>query len=688
MTPELQKLREQLDQLDSRIVEDLARRLSVVDEIGSVKAGGDDAIRDITREEELLTRIVELGQKSGVDGFLLTRIFREILDYSVRRQHQELLDEHNPDQRSERVLKVAYQGAQGAYSQIAAERHFSPRGTEISYRGFRTFKEALDAVRDGETDYAVIPIENTTAGSINEAYDLLARMNLAVVGEEVLKVEHCILALEPVPISSIRRVYSHPQALVQCSDFLNSLQDCHVESFADTALSAQHVARAKDLSQAAIASEEAGRIYGLHVIRRDITNQKENYTRFVIVTNQPMKFDERIPCKTSVIFATRDEEGALLKCLKVFHDHHLNLTKLESRPRPNTPWEYLFYVDFRGNVGDPDVQAALRELTTYTSFLKTLGSYPSRTTRDAQPAEPKRPPRKRTERPAPADAAAIEPAVLKTLEKAPYKLVSRATRAQDTTITVRNVTIGGDRPVIIAGPCSVESRDQILACAKFAHEIGVDILRGGCFKPRTSPYSFQGLGYEGLDLLEEAGRLFNLPIITEVMHPADVERVAQKSDILQLGARNMQNFSLLKEIGQADRPVMLKRGLMASIDEWLAAAEYILAHGNQRVILCERGIRTFETATRNTLDLSAVPVVKERTHLPVIVDPSHACGEWRWVPSLTRAALACGAHGVMVEFHPDPSKALSDGPQALTFDVLSNLMEQIQADQAIASGEA
>ncbi len=684
MTPELQKLREQLDSLDSRLVDDLARRLAVVDEIGALKAGGADAIRDVTREEELLTRIVELGQKTGVDGFLLTRIFREILDYSVRRQHQDLLDEHNPE-RAERTLKVAYQGAQGAFSQIAAERHFSPRGVEVNYRGFRTFREALDAVRNGETDYAVLPIENTTAGSINEAYDLLARMNLALVGEEVLKVEHCLLALEPVPVSSIRRVYSHPQALVQCSDYLNSLQDCHVESFADTAMAAQQVARAKDLSQAAIASEEAARIYGLHVIRRDITNQKENFTRFVVVTGQPMRFDERIPCKTSVIFATRDEEGALLQCLNVFHEHRLNLTKLESRPRPNTPWEYLFYVDFRGNVADADVQAALRELTRHTSFLKTLGSYPSRTTRDAQPAEPKRAQRPRAERAPKTGNDAIEPAVLKTLEKAPYKLVSRATRAQNTTITVRNVTIGGERPVMIAGPCSVESRDQILACAKIAHELGVDILRGGCFKPRTSPYSFQGLGYEGLDLLEEAGRLFNLPIITEVMHPADVERVAQKSDILQLGARNMQNFSLLKEIGQADRPVMLKRGLMASIDEWLAAAEYILAHGNQRVILCERGIRTFETATRNTLDLSAVPVVKERTHLPIIVDPSHACGEWRWVPALTRAALACGAHGVMVEFHPDPSKALSDGPQALTFETLGQLMEQIHADQALVA---
>jgi 3-deoxy-7-phosphoheptulonate synthase len=276
-----------------------------------------------------------------------------------------------------------------------------------------------------------------------------------------------------------------------------------------------------------------------------------------------------------------------------------------------------------------------------------------------------------------AHTPAAHASVLKELEKKPYKLASRVTRSQDSTFRIGNVIVGDERPVIIAGPCSVESREQIMTCAQLVKEQGGHMLRGGCFKPRTSPYAFQGLGYAGLDLLEEAGRTYGLPIVTEVMHPADLERVARKADVIQLGARNMQNFSLLKEVGRIDRPVMLKRGMMASIDEWLAAAEYILAHGNQQVILCERGIRTFETATRNTLDLSAVPVVKELTHLPVIVDPSHACGTWRWVPAMTEAALAAGAHGVMVEIHPEPAKALSDGPQALDFEVFRRLMQRI-----------
>lgn len=254
-----------------------------------------------------------------------------------------------------------------------------------------------------------------------------------------------------------------------------------------------------------------------------------------------------------------------------------------------------------------------------------------------------------------------------------HQLVSRENHPDNTIIDLGAVAVGGPNPVLIAGPCSVESRDQILACAEEVARCGGHILRGGCFKPRTSPYSFQGLGLEGLTLLQAAGRAFGLPVITEVMDTDDVAAVAAMSDILQIGSRNMQNFSLLKAVGRTDRPVMLKRGMMSSIDEWLSAAEYILSEGNRQVILCERGIRTFETSTRNTLDLSAVPVVRERTHLPIIVDPSHACGVRRWVQPLTAAAVAVGAHGVMVEMHPDPDNALSDGAQSLTFDAFERL---------------
>ena len=265
----------------------------------------------------------------------------------------------------------------------------------------------------------------------------------------------------------------------------------------------------------------------------------------------------------------------------------------------------------------------------------------------------------------------------KSKRKVSYKLASREYKNEDTVIVVQDVKIGGGNFIIIAGPCSVESFEQINQCAKEVKENFGNILRGGCFKPRTSPYAFQGLGYEGLDLLKAAGEEYELPVITEVLSIDQIEKVAEKSDILQIGARNMMNFSLLSEVGRSFRPVMLKRGLMASIEELLNAAEYILARGNRQVILCERGIRTFETATRNTLDLSAVPVLKELTHLPIIVDPSHAVGHRDKVLPLAKAAKAVGADGIMVEIHPNPEKALSDGEQSLRFEQFSNLMSAL-----------
>jgi 3-deoxy-7-phosphoheptulonate synthase len=260
----------------------------------------------------------------------------------------------------------------------------------------------------------------------------------------------------------------------------------------------------------------------------------------------------------------------------------------------------------------------------------------------------------------------------------PYKLVSRDFHPRATVVKVGGVEIGeGKRPVVAAGPCAVESEEQIVRTARAVKKAGADLLRGGAFKPRTGPHTFQGLREEGLKLLALAGKEAGLPIVTEVMSPDSVELVAGSADLLQIGARNMQNFDLLREVGRVGKPVLLKRGMSATIEEFLAAAEYILAEGNHQVILCERGIRTFETATRNTLDLSVVPLVKELSHLPVMVDPSHATGKRSLVPPMSKAALVAGAHGIIVEVHPEPEKALSDGPQSLTFPGFERLMEDI-----------
>ena len=257
------------------------------------------------------------------------------------------------------------------------------------------------------------------------------------------------------------------------------------------------------------------------------------------------------------------------------------------------------------------------------------------------------------------------------------KLVSRQTSAIDTVINVNGIEIGGSEIVIIAGPCAVENREQLLATAKAVHRAGANILRGGAYKPRTSPYSFQGLGEEGLRYLDLARKETGLPVVTEVMDTRQMELVCEYTDIIQIGSRSMHNFPLLKEAGKCRKPVLFKRGLMATIDEYLNAAEYILSEGNREIILCERGIRTFETSTRNTLDLSAVPVLKRRTHLPVIVDPSHATGHSWLVPAMAKAAIAVGADGIMVEVHNKPLEALSDGPQSLYPEEFVQLVKEI-----------
>jgi len=256
----------------------------------------------------------------------------------------------------------------------------------------------------------------------------------------------------------------------------------------------------------------------------------------------------------------------------------------------------------------------------------------------------------------------------------PYKLASRQDHPQPTLVQVNGVTIGGPQVVVMAGPCAVESRQQILETARAVRAAGATVLRGGAYKPRSSPYSFQGLGEEGLKLLAEARAETGLPVVTEVMDPDTTPLVAAYADILQIGARNMQNFSLLNAVGEAQRPVLLKRSLMSTIEELLMAAEYILAHGNQQVILCERGIRTFETATRNPFDVSAVPLLKQLTHLPVLADPSHATGQAGLVAPVALAAIAAGADGLEVEVHPRPEEALSDGKQSLTPQQFSEMM--------------
>jgi len=669
----MQKIREKINSIDDQMLKLLAERRELSVEIIKLKNEDKTSIRDREREKILLTRLIEAGREYGLDTHYVSKIFQEIISDSIRIQNRFVLDSSNSSNKSD-ILKVAIQGIEGSYSYLATNQFFSDSGKEIFFKKFNTFDEVVESVEDSTCDYAILPIENTTSGSINDVYDALTSSNLHIVGEEIFPVKHCLLTLEDVPINSIKKVFTHYQAARQCSKFLKSIPNAEVELLSDTAKSVEFIKEKGDKTFAAIASRESAEVFGVVVLRQDIANQQGNFTRFLVCSRDPISVDERIPAKTSLILATSHKPGSLVETLSVFRDHNINMTKLESRPIIGNHWEEMFYLDFQGNIQNQKVKQLLDEVGKHTRYLKVLGCYPAK---DVEKTKVER----LTSDQHQIKESIIAPQIItkkKSDSKVTYKLASREYKSEDTIISVGDVKIGGGSFIIIAGPCSVESYNQINECAKEVKDNFAHILRGGCFKPRTSPYAFQGLGFEALEYLKAAGDDYDLPIITEVLSVDQVERVAEKSDILQIGARNMQNFSLLSEAGKSFRPVMLKRGLMASIDELLNAAEYILARGNRQVILCERGIRTFETATRNTLDLSAIPVLKELTHLPIIVDPSHAVGKRDKVLPLAKAAKAVGADGIMVEIHPNPETALSDGEQSMRFDQFRLMTQELE----------
>lgn len=669
----MKEIREKINSIDDQVLKLLADRRQLSIEIIKLKNEERSSIRDRDREKQLLTRLIEAGREYGLDTHFITKVFHEIINDSIKIQNRFVLEAGNTADKSE-VIKISIQGIEGSYSYLAAQQFFSNSGKSVHFKKFDTFDEVVESVEDATADYAILPIENTTSGSINDVYDALMSSNLHIVGEEIFPVRHCLLALEDVPLKNIKKVFTHYQAARQCSKFLKSIPNAEVELLPDTAKSVEYIKEKGDSSFAAIASKEASDIFNAVVLREDIANQQGNFTRFLVCSREPIVVDERIPAKTSLILATSHKPGSLVEALSVFKEFQVNMTKLESRPIIGNPWEEMFYLDFQGNIQDQRVKSLLDEVGKHTRYLKVLGCYPAK---DVEKTKVEKISHKHDET-SRIIVPEQKPIEKKTKAKVSYKLASRDYKDEDTVISVRDVKIGGGSFVIMAGPCSVESYDQIMECAKEVKDNFAHVLRGGCFKPRTSPYAFQGLGFEALDYLKSAGDDYDLPIITEVLSIDQVEKVAAKSDILQIGARNMQNFSLLSEVGKSFRPVLLKRGLMASIEEFLNAAEYILARGNRQVILCERGIRTFETATRNTLDLSAIPVLKELTHLPIIVDPSHAIGKRDKVLPLAKAAKAVGADGIIVEIHPDPDKALSDGEQSMRFDQFRQMTQELE----------
>jgi 3-deoxy-7-phosphoheptulonate synthase len=563
-------------------------------------------------------------------------------------------------------MRVAIQGSHGSFSEAAARR----RWPDLDALPCREVKDVVAAVRERRADVGCLPIENSLIGSVTTTYDLLQEAfgdgTLHLTHEILHPVHHTLMAIPGAALSGIRRILSHPVALGQCRIWLSEhLPDAELVSAWDTAGSAEIVAQEKNLTLAAIAARPAADSHGLAPLAEGIEDDPTNQTRFLTFTRAETAEGIRSPgasrYKTSLIVLVDHKPGMLALTLQAFGARGVNLMALQSRPERSAPWTYRFYVDVEGSATDPRVAEALEEIEALAAKLIVLGTYEAWT-------EGSR-------------LSALVPTPAHRVEKPAIPLVDRRRHPDGTVVQVRGVRFGGPSPVLIAGPCSVESEAMILETAASVAQAGADMLRGGAYKPRTSPYDFQGLGVKGLRYLADARERTGLPVVTEVLSWEEVPVVAHFADMLQIGARNMQNFSLLRAASRSGKPVLLKRGAGATIEEWLMAAEYVLAEGNPNVVLCERGIRTFERATRHTLDLNAVALVRERTHLPVVVDPSHAAGVRSLVTPLSMAALAAGACGLIVEVHPDPAQAMSDGAQSLDMPMFAELARQVHPNQ-------
>ena len=567
-------------------------------------------------------------------------------------------------------MRVAIQGSYGSFSEAAARR----RWPDLEALPCREVKDVVAAVRESRANAGCLPIENSLIGSVTTTYDLLHEAfgdgTLRLTHEILHPVHHTIMALPGASLSGIRRVLSHPVALGQCRVWLSEhLPDAELVSAWDTAGSAEIVAQEKSSALAAIAARPAAEAHGLVPLAERIEDDPTNQTRFLTFTRADAPDAARpnsdFRYKTSLIVLVDHKPGMLALTLQAFGARGVNLMALQSRPERSAPWTYRFYVDVEGSASDPRVAEALEEIEALATKLIVLGSYEA-WTEGSRLSAPVPPPAHRVEKPS-------------------IPLVDRRRHPDGTIVPVLGVRFGGEAPVLIAGPCSVESEAMILETAGRVAQAGGDMLRGGAYKPRTSPYDFQGLGVKGLRYLADARDRTGLPVVTEVLSWEEVPVVAHFADMLQIGARNMQNFSLLRAASRSGKPILLKRGAGATIEEWLMAAEYVLAEGNPYVVLCERGIRTFERATRHTLDLNAVALVRERTHLPVIVDPSHAAGVRSLVIPLSMGSLAAGACGLIIEVHPDPAHAMSDGAQSLDFPMFEELARQVHPERTLQS---
>lgn len=611
----LNQTREQITHLDNELLSLLAERRRLSLEVARSKEVDVRPIRDTQREKELLARLVKAGREKGLDAHYVISLYQSIIEDSVLNQQAYLHGRANPETQKQQYC-IAYLGARGSYSYLAATRYCQRRQVDMLDLGCQSFDEIVQAVESGHADYGFLPIENTSSGSINEVYDVLQHTSLSIVGETTIEVSHCLLAKAGSKISDIKTVYAHPQPISQCSRYLSQHKDLRLEYCASSAEAMERVNQSPDNSAAAIGSVEGGALYQLESIEAGLANQKINQSRFIVVARKAVAVPEQLPAKTTLIMATGQKAGALVEALLVLKAHQLNMSKLESRPIPGTPWEEMFYLDIDANISSEAMQAGLKQLERITRFIKVLGCYPCETVKPTQLTN---------------SQLLIEPSTSKTQvisdtvpDANPFRY-SKAYKAQASEINCGPFCIGAGNIGAIAKIVLTHELSH-LALTQFEHKIKQ--LKEAGFQAVILDNINQLVSPELiLPKLRQTLHQYDLLCIIAIEQAIDMVLATQQGDMLFLTGKHMFNQSLLTQAGTLPIPLLLERNDMASYEEFLAATEVILSQGNQQLILCDSGVRTFSNANLPTLDLTSLIQIKATSHLPIVINPCYAIAD-------------------------------------------------------------
>ncbi len=604
----LEPIRRQITELDRALLQLLARRRQLSLEVARTKADVTKPVRDADRESALLTRLVAEGRALGLDGQYVSRLFHTIIEDSVLRQQAWFQAQHNGDAPAQ--IRVAFLGARGSYSHLASQSYFERRDLTLQELGQSSFDAVIATVEQGKADYGVLPVENTSSGSINEVFDLLQHTHLQIVGETTESIPHCVLLPAGTEMAGVKQIFAHSQVHTQCSRYLATLNKPQTYC----ASSAEAMERAANTpNSAALGSERGGALYGLRVHQREIANQPINETRFLIVARKGVEVPPQVPAKTTLLMATDQKPGALVEALQVLRDNGINMTKLESRPIHGNPWEEMFYLDVAANVQHDNMQHALRQLTRLTRFIKVLGCYPCDTVlpteldSQALAADPRL-----------GDQAALH---------------SRHHKPVGTEIPLGHQRLGNGSFLLMAGAPDGDP-DTLSRCAHSLKEYGGAALWGG-----------RGGGGAAETRLTQIGADLSLPLIRSLELPSETERSSGHGDLWLLPPEQMAHPKWLAAAGGMQHPVVLCRQPGASLEALLACAEQILKGGNQQVILCQPGQLEGE---QPMLDLAAVTWLKAHSHLPVLVAPKLPIQAGTMALPLLQAARSAGADGVLL----------------------------------------